>query len=144
MTSMADPQRPTAWQQEQALRVQLAAHWPVGTLVVHRDTRQVGEVVVIDAYAEVGPDPAHDNRRNHVLALHPCVVVHWPTGEGYPDPAELAPMPSPQLDLTEPTPCRTCGGMGCEYGCGRCEMAYSGPDSHRICRTCRGAGTTPT
>ncbi len=37
-------------------------------------------------------------------------------------------------------PCRACGGQGCEEGCGRCEMAYAGPASHRVCRTCKGQG----
>ena len=38
------------------------------------------------------------------------------------------------------TLCRTCGGQGCEEGCGRCEMAYAGPDSHKVCRACKGHG----
>jgi hypothetical protein len=37
-------------------------------------------------------------------------------------------------------PCSTCNGRACEYGCRRCEYAYAGPDSHRICRACHGTG----
>lgn len=36
--------------------------------------------------------------------------------------------------------CPTCQGFACDEGCGQCEHAYAGPDSHRVCRTCRGAG----
>lgn len=43
--------------------------------------------------------------------------------------------------------CPTCDGEGCEEGCGRrggCDDAYSGPDSHKTCRSCRGWGRTET
>lgn len=36
--------------------------------------------------------------------------------------------------------CGLCGGTACEEMCGRCEMAYAGPDSHRVCSRCRGSG----
>jgi hypothetical protein len=36
--------------------------------------------------------------------------------------------------------CSTCGGSACDEGCGQCEHANAGPDSHRVCVTCRGAG----
>lgn len=36
-------------------------------------------------------------------------------------------------------PCGTCGGNGCEEGCGRCEYVNAGPNSHRVC-TCKGFG----
>lgn len=39
--------------------------------------------------------------------------------------------------------CPTCEGFGCEHGCGRCEYAYVGPDSHRVCRSCLGTGQAP-
>lgn len=40
-------------------------------------------------------------------------------------------------------PCPACRGAGCEEGCGRCESAYAGPESHRICRSCDGFGMEP-
>ncbi|QXC59360.1 hypothetical protein KSP35_13200 [Aquihabitans sp. G128] len=39
--------------------------------------------------------------------------------------------------------CTTCGGNGCEHGCGRCQHKHDGPDSHRVCRTCGGTGAKP-
>ncbi len=42
--------------------------------------------------------------------------------------------------MTTTEKCPTCDGLGCEYGCGNCRKAYSGPDSHRICRKCGGSG----
>jgi hypothetical protein len=38
------------------------------------------------------------------------------------------------------TSCTTCAGQGCEEGCGQCEQANAGPNSHKVCRTCHGAG----
>lgn len=38
------------------------------------------------------------------------------------------------------TTCEQCNGAGCEENCGRCEMAYAGPDSHRVCTRCGGTG----
>lgn len=37
-------------------------------------------------------------------------------------------------------PCSTCGGQGCEEGCGTCEWANAGPESHKVCRSCGGGG----
>jgi hypothetical protein len=39
-----------------------------------------------------------------------------------------------------PRECPTCQGFACEEGCGECDYANAGPDSHKVCRTCRGAG----
>ena len=36
--------------------------------------------------------------------------------------------------------CSVCGGRGCEEGCGTCEYVNAGPDSHKVCRACGGAG----
>lgn len=40
--------------------------------------------------------------------------------------------------------CKLCNGHACEEGCGLrgqgCEMAFSGPDSHKICTRCHGSG----
>ena len=36
--------------------------------------------------------------------------------------------------------CPLCMGDACEYGCRRCRQKYAGPDSHRVCRRCGGAG----
>ena len=41
--------------------------------------------------------------------------------------------------------CPRCDGNGCEEGCGRrggCEMVHAGPDSHKVCALCNGAGHT--
>jgi hypothetical protein len=40
------------------------------------------------------------------------------------------------------TPCPTCEGRGCEYGCGHCNESPSvaGPNAHRQCITCHGSG----
>lgn len=44
----------------------------------------------------------------------------------------------------ESSNCPTCYGAACEEGCGlvggHCEMAHSGPASHKVCRTCGGSG----
>jgi hypothetical protein len=42
------------------------------------------------------------------------------------------------------TPCPTCKGRGCEYGCGHCHESPSvaGPDAHRQCITCHGSGVS--
>ncbi|QOR55376.1 MAG: hypothetical protein SHS37scaffold145_27 [Phage 71_18] len=37
-------------------------------------------------------------------------------------------------------PCSTCGGQGCAEGCGHCRMANAGPDSHQVCKACKGSG----
>lgn len=36
--------------------------------------------------------------------------------------------------------CPLCQGYACEEGCGECWDANVGPDSHKVCRRCRGAG----
>lgn len=36
--------------------------------------------------------------------------------------------------------CSTCDGQGCENGCGNCRHANDGPESHKVCRACKGAG----
>ena len=46
------------------------------------------------------------------------------------------------IQLSEP--CETCDGDGCEEGCGYCNRAHVGPDSHRVCRTCDGTGRRST
>lgn len=48
--------------------------------------------------------------------------------------------------MSEMRICPRCFGDACEEACGLrggCEMAYMGPNSHRICRECRGAGSVP-
>lgn len=42
--------------------------------------------------------------------------------------------------------CQLCGGEGCEYGCGNCQMASvaaNGPVAHKTCRQCGGTGRYP-
>lgn len=36
--------------------------------------------------------------------------------------------------------CPLCQGFACEKGCGKCWDANVGPDSHKVCRRCKGAG----
>lgn len=43
-------------------------------------------------------------------------------------------------DEQEYPECPLCDGQGCEEGCGTCEMAYAGPDSHKVCTRCGGRG----
>lgn len=54
---------------------------------------------------------------------------------------------TPPFDITDDW-CSLCGGNGCEYGCGHryhgCKSAHLGPNSHRICRKCRGSGRVET
>lgn len=50
-------------------------------------------------------------------------------------PEAAGALPDPTVET-----CKTCDGQGCEEGCGRCDMAYAGPDSHKVCRACRGQG----
>ena len=40
-------------------------------------------------------------------------------------------------------PCPICEGQGCEEGCGNCQMAHAGPESHKVCRNCGGRGSLP-
>ena len=55
--------------------------------------------------------------------------------------AALAALTPPPLGTEKESHwCRTCGGEGCEYGCGRCEKKYAGPNSHRFCGNCGGTG----
>lgn len=36
--------------------------------------------------------------------------------------------------------CSLCQGQACEENCGRCEHAFDGPDSHKVCTMCGGKG----
>lgn len=48
-----------------------------------------------------------------------------------------------ECDCKEVADCPVCAGTACEEECGRlgpCQYANAGPDSHRICRYCRGRG----
>lgn len=93
------------------------------------------------------------------VARHPAVVERWdgicrwhltifetePFG-----PEDVVPLRRPAVSPPAQS-CPLCSGNGCEEWCGRrggCEMAYAGPDSHKVCRACggtgRGAQTTRT
>jgi hypothetical protein len=39
--------------------------------------------------------------------------------------------------------CPKCDGNGCENGCGNCGYVNAGPNSHKVCRWCGGAGRVP-
>ena len=45
--------------------------------------------------------------------------------------------------MTATEVCPTCMGDACEEGCGECWYASVGPDSHKVCHRCRGAGVVP-
>jgi len=47
-------------------------------------------------------------------------------------------------EVTDDPRCSLCQGRGCEEGCGQCEMAYAGPDSHKVCGRCKGMGREVT
>lgn len=51
--------------------------------------------------------------------------------------------PEGEVRVEPEIPCTVCHGQACEEGCGRCERGNAGPDSHRLCRHCSGAGVEP-
>lgn len=58
--------------------------------------------------------------------------------------AEPEPAPDDDDDIVDAEiideRCPTCEGQGCEEGCGTCQYANAGPDSHKVCRSCGGSG----
>ena len=90
---------------------------------------------------------ATDDERRHASQVHLLAIIDRlapPPGE--PDEADkIAGGGGGSRKSSDPLPCRTCGGKGCEYGCGQCDHfpTTHGPNAHRQCVSCLGSGIEP-